>query len=254
MSLTSFGRIAASQIGWRESGDDETRNTSPYGAWYGMQNQPYCAMGLSWVANQSGDAAGMGGKFAYCPYWVRYFQDAGRWGQTPKRGAIVFFNFGRNLAVHVEWVEKVLDDGRIQTIGFNTSSGNTGSQNNGDGVFRRIRSAKHGVEGYGYPKYTPEPVSRTVVRPPITPKTKLAVDGQFGPNTVRALQRFLKVTADGKWGPASKKALQRRLKVTADGVVGPRTVKALQKMIGAKVDGAWGPATTRSLQSFLNNH
>ena len=161
MTLNSFGRIAASQIGFRETFPNRTQ----YGEWYGMQGAPYCAMGLSWVAARSGDAAGMGGKFAYCPFWVQWFQDHGKWGQTPKRGALVFFNFGFNIAVHVEWVEKVLDGGMIQTIGFNTSAGNAGSQNNGEGVYRRIRSASSGVEGYGYPTYTPEPVSRTTTRP-----------------------------------------------------------------------------------------
>jgi hypothetical protein len=251
MTLNSFGRIAAAQIGFREV----FPNRTPYGEWYGLQGQPYCAMGLSWVADKSGDTAGMGGKFAYCPYWVRWFQEHGKWGQTPRRGAIVFFNFGHGLAVHVEWVEKVLDGNRIQTIGFNTSSGMTGSQNNGDGVFRRIRSASSGVEGYGYPTYKPEPVAAKPASalPAVGRKPKLAVDGVFGPNTVRAFQRYLGVTADGIWGRNSKRALQRKVGASQDGVVGPKTVKGLQKLVGAKVDGQWGPATTRYLQSYLNN-
>lgn len=252
MTLLTFGRIAAGEIGFRE--DPARPNMTPYGDWYGMDGQPYCAMGISWAAAKSGDAEGFGGKFAYCPYWVHYFQNAGRWSQTPERGALVFFNFGYDLAVHVGWVEQVLPGNLIQTVEWNTSSGNLGSQNNGDGVFRRIRSTLWGVEGYGHPRYNPEPVSRAIVRAPIPAPVKLTVDGAFGPNTVRALQKWLAVPVDGAFGPQSKKALQRRLRVTADGVVGTNTIKALQRLIGTRVDGAWGPNTTSALQTYLNKH
>lgn len=101
-----------------------------------------------------------------------------------------------------------------------------------------------------------------IVRPPdsaapaaplaVTSSSKLTVDGDFGPKTKRALQRWLGVTVDGVFGPASKRALQRRLGVVADGVIGKKTVKALQRLVGAVADGIWGTATTRRLQLFLN--
>lgn len=82
--------------------------------------------------------------------------------------------------------------------------------------------------------------------------TKLAVDGDFGPQTIRALQRLTGATPDGVFGPASKRALQRWLGVGVDGIVGPKTVRALQARVGAKVDGQWGRGTTRALQVYLN--
>lgn len=80
----------------------------------------------------------------------------------------------------------------------------------------------------------------------------LAVDGVFGPATIRATQRWIGGTPDGLWGHRSRLALQRKLGVHADGIVGPRTVRALQRVVGARPDGQWGPATTRALQSHLN--
>lgn len=82
--------------------------------------------------------------------------------------------------------------------------------------------------------------------------SRLSVDGDFGPQTRRAMQRWLKVPADGIIGKATSRALQARLGVRVDGHVGPVTVRALQQLIGARVDGDWGPDTTRHLQTWLN--
>jgi hypothetical protein len=37
------------------------------------------------------------------------------------------------------------------------------------------------------------------------------VDGEFGPQTIRALQRDVGATQDGQWGPEPTKALRRAL-------------------------------------------
>ena len=41
--------VALTQIGYTEGPDNET----PYGAWYGMPNQPWCATFISWCATQA---------------------------------------------------------------------------------------------------------------------------------------------------------------------------------------------------------
>lgn len=84
------------------------------------------------------------------------------------------------------------------------------------------------------------------------PFTPLIVDGDFGPNTTKALQWKCGAPADGSFGPQSKAALQRHLGVGADGVIGPVTVRALQARVGAVQDGVWGPQTTAALQRALN--
>lgn len=60
------------------------------------------------------------------------------WTTDPKFASpgdlLTLFNFA-----HVEMVERVAPEG-VYTIGGNTSSGNGGSQSNGGGVYRRLRS------------------------------------------------------------------------------------------------------------------
>ena len=85
---------------------------------------------------------------------------------------------------------------------------------------------------------------------------RLAVDGVMGPNTTRALQRWVGTGADGAFGPQSARALQRKVGVHADGKVGRNTVRALQSRIGASHDGAGhlNAHTVRALQAYLNRH
>lgn len=89
--------------------------------------------------------------------------------------------------------------------------------------------------------------------------TPIAVDGQFGPATIKALQYGLgDVTVDGLWGPKTAAAFQVFLGVAADGDFGPLSTEALQRKLnavggyGLAVDGSWGPLTTRALQQCLN--
>ena len=85
---------------------------------------------------------------------------------------------------------------------------------------------------------------------------RLAVDGVMGPNTTRALQRWVGTSADGAFGPQTARALQRKVGVHADGKVGRNTVRALQSRIGASHDGAGhlNAHTVRALQAYLNRH
>lgn len=98
----------------------------------------------------------------------------------------------------------------------------------------------------------------------------IAVDGVFGPNTVKAVKAFQKkagVTVDGIVGPVTASRLgertlgegdkgrdvavvQAKLGVANDGVFGPKTlaaVKAFQKSEGLTVDGLVGPHTRGAL-------
>ncbi|MBK6886526.1 MAG: transglycosylase family protein [Tetrasphaera sp.] len=78
------------------------------------------------------------------------------------------------------------------------------------------------------------------------------VDGELGPQTYSAMEKWLKQPVNGVFGTTDKKALQAKLKVPVTGSINTTTVKALQKLVGAYVDGDWGPQTTTKLQIFLN--
>lgn len=104
---------------------------------------------------------------------------------------------------------------------------------------------------------------------------KLYVDGIFGVNTCKALQRSLQshgyykgYLIDGDWGHYSKLALQQYLRAKGyytsyyllDGWFGVASVKALQTYLRKLgyytadyiIDGDWGKYTTIALQKALN--
>jgi resuscitation-promoting factor RpfA len=97
-------------------------------------------------------------------------------------------------------------------------------------------------------------VSRSSARAPIFRRAGLAVDGQLGPKTTRAIQRWVGVSRTGFLGSRTVKGLQRKVKVRADGQIGPGTIRALQIRIGARRDGAGhlNRATVVALQRYLN--
>lgn len=83
----------------------------------------------------------------YCPSIQQHFKENGRLFQakdkTPQCGDIVLFCWNPlkdPTADHIGIVESYNNKtGMLTTIEGNTSSGNVGSQSNGDGVYRRIR-------------------------------------------------------------------------------------------------------------------
>ncbi|GGO10904.1 hypothetical protein GCM10010116_21910 [Microbispora rosea subsp. aerata] len=119
----------------------------------GYLNGAWCDMFVSWVGDQLGIGPVMGSD-AYTVEHARWFAEHGRWGRTPKPGAVVFFNWRGSEdiddIVHVGFVVKDNGDGTIQTI-----EGNTGE--NG-AVEERIRPTWQ-VVGYGYPMYPGDPAT-----------------------------------------------------------------------------------------------
>lgn len=144
-------KVAASQVGYKESGRDRTK----YGAWYGMDGNPWCAMFVSWCAAMAEISTYIIPKLAYVPYIVGFYERRGhyraRGTYTPRKGDIVFFGD----CDHVGLVEGVSGNNVI-TIEGNTSSG--GNVSNGEGVYRRIRPLGAGswVMGFGIPDYQEE--------------------------------------------------------------------------------------------------
>lgn len=114
---------------------------------------------------------------------------------------------------------------------------------------------------------------------PIVPG-QITVDGKWGADTTRKLQRTLGLKEDGlinsqpksckkylsacstsSWkfvtnakGSNTIKILQKKLGITSDGKMGPKTIKALQKKVGVGADGYCGSKTVRALQSYLNKN
>ena len=120
------------------------------------------------------------------------------------------------------------------------------------------------------------PGGKTISKPKPSTKSNLIVDGKWGTDVTKALQKALGTPVDGiiskqsrnsvttslysntvqfgSGGSVMIRALQRKLKVTADGLLGPATVRALQKLLGTPVDGVLSRPSmvVKELQRRLN--
>ena len=141
----SVVEIAKAEIGYAEEGNS---NDTKYGKWYGLNNNPWCAMFVSWCFDRAGlskKIAALNAKgFASCAAGLKWFTDKNKIipiGQA-QAGDIVFFQFDTDAEPDhvgiVKWNNTALK--YLQVIEGNTSSGSKGSQANGDGVYLRKRS------------------------------------------------------------------------------------------------------------------
>lgn len=157
--------VARKEIGTEES--PANSNRTKYGAWYGMDAQPWCGQFVSWCFAQAGLPLHITTDkgYAYCPYGVNYFKKAGRWSSTPSVGAIVFYG-SPSESVHTGIVES-FDNSTITAIEGNTALGNDA---NGGAVMRRQRARNNWVVGYGVPVYSsqPEPKVKPMYDPALT--------------------------------------------------------------------------------------
>jgi cell wall-associated NlpC family hydrolase len=122
-------------------------NDTKYGKWYGLNNQPWCAMFISWVFNRAGAvstvAASTKKGFASCDAGLKWF--AKRNQLVPigdaKPGDIAFFQFDDDAQPdHVGIVVKNNAKlKRLVCIEGNTSPNTKGSQSNGGGVYKKTR-------------------------------------------------------------------------------------------------------------------
>lgn len=107
------------------------------------------------------------------------------------------------------------------------------------------------VEGSEY--HAPKEAPKKTVSKPAPAKTKIAVDGKWGKETTRALQRALGTPVDGIISRQLRNSVTQALYggTVHFGRGGSPMVRALQKKVGAKVDGYLGPETVRKLQRYL---
>ena len=135
--------IARQEIGYQESGNNDTK----YGKWYGLNNNPWCAMFVSWCFAQAGQikqvSASTKKGFASCDAGLKWFVKHNKTipiGQA-QPGDIAFFQFDDDAQPdHVGIV--IRNDGKkfLWCIEGNTSGDKRGSQANGDGVYRKKRA------------------------------------------------------------------------------------------------------------------
>lgn len=134
---------AKAQVGYKEGNNNDTI----FGKWYGLNNQPWCAMFVSWCFYKAGATK----LIAQSPKGFAGCQSMEVWAKKNKltvsvtdiqAGDILLFDFskagksehtgialGYNANTHL-----------IDTVEGNTAGNNAGSQANGDGVYFKHRA------------------------------------------------------------------------------------------------------------------
>jgi hypothetical protein len=141
--VNSLSEIADGYLGYTEGRNNDT----VFGKWFGMNNQPWCAMAVSKILHEAGVLAQYSNKkkgHASCDEWLKLLAKNNQLvpiGQA-QSGDLVFFQFDTDAQPdHVGIVKhhnKALK--YINVWEGNTSSGKAGSQSNGDGFYLKKRS------------------------------------------------------------------------------------------------------------------
>lgn len=189
-------KIAAGEIGYSRWTDPQ--QGTKYGRWYakktnssyfGTNGVPYCAMFVAWVLDQAGQkCAGM--PTASCITALSGAKKAGIVRSSKKSaqpGDLVLYDWnGNGNPDHIGIVEKNKGS-YLQAIEGNTSSGSTGSQSNGGGVYRRTRDWSSVLAVVAVPYAgTSKPTA-----------AKLKVDKLWGEDTTREAQEQAGTPVDG---------------------------------------------------------
>jgi len=199
------------QLGYNETPVNRTK----YAAMAGHANgQAWCAtFQVAW-SKAVGQPLPRGANSAYTPTMAQAFQDAGRWGKAPKRGALGFIRYAHLGRIgHVFRVEDVeVIDGVtwVITIEGNT---NSGGSRTGGGVARLRRRASEAV-GYGY-------LDHAKPKPPKKPKPKKL-------KTSRWTRRRVKAITGRKTWRGARQSLRASLGLAPKGAFTVEVVDALR--------------------------
>jgi hypothetical protein len=249
-----------SEVGYAESPPGSNR--TKFGAWYGWDGVPWCAIFVSWGLYTAFRANGehspvenvQGPKgFASVSAVIAWAKQGGRWAVDPEYGSLAIYDWdgGHGTADHIGWVSAVNGSDPAE---FTAIEGNTalGADSNGGRVMVRQRRNDRGY-CLGFVRI---PYARTGVGPaqvvngvsmsaPPWPGRLLALttpltsgvdvstwqqrmrDRGWRRATVGGVIRPFAV--DGVYGPVSTalcRAFQAEKRLTVDGVVGPATWRA----------------------------
>jgi hypothetical protein len=143
IDVTKLLALCEADLGYQETGNNDTK----FGKWYGLNNQPWCAMAASKMYFDAGAISSVANTkkgFASCDAWLKYLTKNNQivpLGQA-KAGDIVFFQFDEDAQPdHVGIVQKHHKARKfVMVYEGNTSPNTKGSQSNGDGFYLKKRT------------------------------------------------------------------------------------------------------------------
>lgn len=154
--------VANNEVGYCEKAtnsnlDSKTANAgsgnfTKYGEWYGMNGQAWCAMFVSWCANQASISTNTIPKFALTETGMKKFKS---WGQfedsiqyggtyTPQPGDIFFLSNDENDTYHT---------GIVLSVSGNTMTCIEGNTNNNKVEIKARKLTATSLRGFGTPIY-----------------------------------------------------------------------------------------------------
>lgn len=244
--------VARTQLGYMEGSLEGTvqgsNDCTKYGEWYGLNYNPWCAMFVSWCADQAGIPATIIPRHASCDAGMNWFINNGRWqyspayegSYTPKASDIVYFGYRGSAgfdSTHVGIVYKV-DSNNIYVMEGNSSA--------------KVQTVSYSltspyVLGYGCPDYASDgkityesgeyitTASLLNVRAQPNANSGTAIIGQLSQNsriTVTEIQneKWGKITLDGQIGWISLAYAARIYTVNYDANGGTESPKAQEKI------------------------
>lgn len=257
--------VAQGEIGYKEGAN----NNSKYGAWYGLNYNPWCAMFISWCANKAGISTDIIPKFASCGVGYNFFKSKGRIVKDVQAGDILFFDWNLNNSPdHVGIVEKVAGD-TITTIEGNASNEKSGE---GDCVKRRSFSKTYKyIFAIARPNYNNSTIKEIVGKIADIQSTlnsrynlNIAVDNIYGKETKKALVKALQtelnkqynknLNVDGVFGEKTKSACITLKKGAKGNITWILQAMLVCKGYSIEVDGDFGINTENAVKDFQSKN
>lgn len=202
--------LAAAEIGGGKENPPGSNHTTYWAEVYPAANGPgmdwaWCAGFLCAVYNRLGiDWRGIVAAPFYCPSIESWARVRGFWTTTPWPGDLVLYGYtgpgqvSPHIGIFERWTA-----GAVQAIEGNTSPGSAGSQDNGGGVYRRVRSLGW-VRGFVDMRAAITYYTARGVWEPVDPRarqTELAaagfdieIDGIYGPATRADWSEYMTIT------------------------------------------------------------
>lgn len=216
-------------LGYREG----RNNDNIFGDWYGIPNQPWCAMFVSYCMNKAGVLPNVVKKFASCSIGWNWFKSKGQTrnrGYIPQKGDIIFFDWNPEKGDGIDHVGIV---NNVNGEYIYTLEGNHDDQVN---IYKyHINDAR--IYGYAVPDYTGEEIiennpSESYTNKPLVYKGKTGETVKYIQNKLINKGYFLGRTgADGIFGFQTEKAVRQfqiDSNLSADGIIGPSTWEKLE--------------------------
>lgn len=216
-------------LGYREG----RNNDNIFGDWYGIPNQPWCAMFVSYCMNKAGVLPNVVKKFASCSIGWNWFKSKGQTrnrGYIPQKGDIIFFDWNPEKGDGIDHV------GIVNNVNGEYIYALEGNHDDQVNIYKyHINDSK--IYGYEVPDYTGEEIiennpSESYTNKPLVYKGKTGETVKYIQNKLINKGYFLGRTgADGIFGFQTEKAVRQfqiDSNLSADGIIGPLTWEKLE--------------------------